>query len=61
MWTIIYPIDNIKTNYIIKDICIKDYVIKNYKNLFNGYKYCLMRAVPANIIVFEVYESIMKL
>ena len=61
MWTIVYPIDNIKTNYMMKDICIKDYVIKNYKNLFNGYKYCLMRAIPANIIVFEVYESIIKL
>ena len=58
MWTTIYPIDNIKTNYQIKNINIKNYIKNNYKNLFNGYKYALLRAVPANVIVFSVYEYI---
>lgn len=60
MWTIIYPIDNIKTNYQIKNITITNYIKNNYKNLFNGYKFAIMRAVPANAIVFYVYETIIK-
>jgi len=61
MWTFVYPIDNLKTNYIINEFYIKDYLKKNYKNLFNGYKFCLLRAIPANIIVFQVYEIIINL
>ena len=58
MWTVIYPIDYIKTNYIINDIQIKEFVRNNYKNLFNGYKYCIMRAIPANMIIFQVFEFV---
>jgi len=62
MWTLIYPIDYIKTNYIINtNTTIANIIKTNYKNMFNGYTYCLMRAVPANIIIFETYERIMKL
>jgi hypothetical protein len=62
MWTVIYPIDYVKTNYIINNnTSISNIIKNNYKNLYNGYKFCLMRAVPANIIIFEVYEKIMEL
>lgn len=58
MWTVIYPIDYIKTNYIINSIDIRQFIKQNYRNLYNGYKYCILRAVPANMILFEVYEFV---
>lgn len=56
MWTVIYPIDNYKTNYTIKDISIKEFLKEG--KFFKGYKYCLMRGIPANIIIFDLYEKI---
>ena len=56
MWTIVYPLDNFKTNYTMNNMSIKEFIKNN--NLFKGYKYCLIRAVPANFIVFEIYEKL---
>lgn len=60
MWTVVYPIDYVKTNYVINKIDVKKFVQSNYRSLYKGYKFCLLRAIPANIIIFEVYEAIIR-
>ena len=53
-WTITYPIDVIRSRQIAQNISfIKAY---NQKNLWNGYKICIIRAVIVNASVFKVYD-----
>ena len=51
VWTITYPIDNIK-NQIIANNTIK----YNLRFLYNGIQYPLIRSIPSSTIGFYVYE-----
>ena len=55
-WTITYAIDVIKNRQLSNNISI----IEAYKmkNMFSGYKYCLLRAFIVNSLIFSVYEKI---
>jgi len=55
-WTITYAIDVIKNRQLSNNISI----IEAYKmkNMFSGYKYCLLRAFIVNSFIFSVYEKI---
>ena len=61
MWTAVYPIDNIKTNYQINPNEDVWTIIKKRKGkMYSGYSYAMMRGVPANAIVFYVFELVYK-
>jgi solute carrier family 25 (mitochondrial carnitine/acylcarnitine transporter), member 20/29 len=58
-WTLTYPLDTIKSRVqsgatkSIVDAC-------KIGGLFNGFSYCLVRAVIANGVTFSVYENCLK-
>lgn len=55
-WTITYPIDVIKNRQLSKNISMIEAL--KMKNMFSGYKYCLLRAFIVNSLIFSVYEKV---
>lgn len=63
-WTAMLPVDNIKTNMQVKNdgrgfiALSKDIIKRNPGSLYNGYMATVLRAIPANIALFYVYEKV---
>ena len=55
VWTLTYPIDNIKNQIIAK----RD-INYNLINLYKGVQYPLMRSIPSSIVGFYVFEYVSK-
>ena len=55
-WTLIYPVDVIKSRQIAQQISIKEAI--SIGNLWKGYSICAVRAVLVNAINFWVYETV---
>jgi hypothetical protein len=51
VWTLTYPIDNIKNQFIANNT-----IKYNLKFLYNGIQYPLIRSIPSSTIGFYVYE-----
>jgi len=51
VWILTYPIDNIKNRIIYNNII-------DYRNLYRGIQYPLLRSIPSSIIGFYVYEKL---
>ena len=54
-WTIIYPIDVVKTRQMAQNITIKEAISQGY--LWKGYSVCALRAIIVNAAIFFVYEK----
>ena len=57
-WTMTYPIDVIMSRQIAQNISIS--AALQQKNLWNGYKVCIQRAVIVNAINFKIYDTLMN-
>jgi len=55
VWSLTYPIDNIKNNIIAEKKI--NYTIYN---LYNGVQYPMIRSIPSSVIGFYVYEYLNK-
>ena len=51
-WLIMYPADSLRNMVISKRI--------NYKNLYKGIQYPILRSIPSSIIGMYVYEKVKK-
>jgi len=56
-WTVIAPIDRLKTVIQSGKFNIKTY---DFRNSFNGFKFCMLRAVPFHVVSFSVMEHLSK-
>lgn len=62
LWSIIYPIDTIRTEYQTNNISVKQ-IIKNrvhigLKSFYKGYSSVLVRSIPSSTLGMIVYEKI---
>ena len=55
-WSLIYPIDTIKTN-VQAGLALSNY---NIKHLYKGFSYALIRAIPFHTTCFVMYEALTK-
>lgn len=57
-WTVIAPIDRIKTQIQSRNFDLKSY---NIIHSYHGFKFALMRAIPFHVTCFVVMEELKKL
>ncbi len=59
LWSILYPLDTIKTRQISGDIMIKDALKKG--SLFRGFGPCILRSMVANSAIWTVVDTLKSL
>jgi len=63
-WTAMLPVDNIKTNLQVKNDgrgfveLMRETIRTKPASLYNGYSATVLRAIPANMALFYVYEKV---
>lgn len=56
VWGITYPIDSYKNKMIANE----NFTFSNFKNLYKGIQYPMIRSVPSSIVGFYVYEYMLE-
>jgi|TARA_B110000003_G_C16620646_1_gene523009 hypothetical protein len=55
-WSLTYPIDVVMSRQIAQNISIKEAI--RQKQLWKGYKICILRAMLVNSVNFKIYETV---